>query len=298
MKSFSIKDLERLSGIKAHTIRIWEIRYRLFTPQRTNGNTRLYGFNDLQRLLTITLLLSKGKRISDLAGLTLHEIENITHSLTAEEDRMRMAVHHLILYKYSSDIDKFEDILDGCVLYWGIDATIEKIILPFLEKVRLLSYNDKSCETHFAVTAVRRKIILGIEKAKASSFNQQSALLFLAEGEHYDLMLLYMAYQLKQMGVRVLYLGTNVPSESLKQMIAVKKPDFLFTYIPQRQKPKLDELVSFLTHELPETILFIGTSERGQEQQGMANVKFLSVQETVAALSGDINAYLVNSERK
>jgi DNA-binding transcriptional MerR regulator len=285
MGYFSIKDLERFSGIKAHTIRIWEQRYHLLAPQRTEGNTRLYSLEQVHHLLDIALLTNKGNRISALVEITPTERERKIQSLGTEEDKLRIAIHYLIIYKYAGDIEKFEDILDSCVLNWGIDTTIQKVIIPFMEKAELLSYSDKSCETHFAVTAIRRKIILGIEQTRPALLQQQSALLFLAEGEHYDLILLYAAFLLKREGIRILYLGTNVSLENLKKVIVTKAPQLLINYVPQRQKFKLHGLVAFMAQYQPGVKLHVATCDTVLVHQNIANVQFLHFKDVATVVN-------------
>lgn len=274
MKRFSIRELEWLSGIKAHTIRIWEKRYQAFLPQRSSGQTRSYSLADVQRLLSMALLLKKGYKISSLSDLPALQLEQRLQLLVDDEDKQERALNHLIFYMYS-DIEKFEDVLDGAVLCWGIETTIEKLILPFLEKVELFSYKDKSCETHFVVTAIRKKIILGIEKINTISITQKTALLFLPEQEHYDLILLYMAFLLKQKGIRVLYLGTNISTANLQRITELKKPDFFYTYIPQGQKFKLSVFASFLEKKYSDAVLFAATYNQASFKEQLENVEFL-----------------------
>jgi DNA-binding transcriptional MerR regulator len=285
MKQFSINHLEQFSGIKAHTIRMWEQRYELFTPHRTEGNTRLYSFDDLQKLLNISVLLNSGKRISQLAILSKEDIERQLHSLGSCEDSYKMAINHLILYKHTLEVEKFEDVLDSCVLQWDIDVTLEKIIFPLLQRTALLAYPDRTCETHFAITAIRRKIILGIEKTRVNEFSQQIALLFLPEGEHYDLMLLYMAYVLKRKGIRVLYLGTNVPVENLKQLITQKQLNGLYTFIPQKHSFKLSCLIPFLEQQPIPPQLTVVTCEPEHLHHAMDNVKFVCYKDFIFTMT-------------
>src|SRR5688572_11381681 len=231
-KLFSITDLERFTGIKAHTIRIWELRYKVLSPVRSAGNVRHYTLSDVDRILKLSLLQKSGFKISALVHLNPAEIDLRLQTMMEEQCMQIRAINHLIFYMYS-DFEKFEEVLDSCVLCWGIDATIEKIIFPFLEKIELLSYKDKSYETHFVVTAIRKKLIVGIEKEKNNSDSMHSAVLFLQKGEHYDLLLLYMTYLLKKKGVRLLYLGTDISISNLIRIISAKKPDILYTYIPR-----------------------------------------------------------------
>jgi DNA-binding transcriptional MerR regulator len=271
---FSIKEMEHFSGIKAHTIRIWELRHGLFKPQRSNTNIRSYSLQDLRHLLNITLLLNNGYRISKIALADKSEIEEQAYSLAGDENRQCLAINHLVFYMYT-DIEKFEDTLDSCVLCWGIDTTIKKIILPFMEKVELLSYKDKSFEAHFVVTALRKKLIVGIEKEKTTPAAQQTALLFLAQGEHYDLFLLYITYILKKKGVRILYLGTDISVQSLKYILELKKPDMLYTYVPQKAKFRLADFAIYLQKKIPAIVFNVVTCEPIQVGESVSNLNFL-----------------------
>ncbi|MEO8584463.1 MAG: MerR family transcriptional regulator, partial [Flavitalea sp.] len=242
MKKFSISQLENLSGIKAHTIRIWENRFSLLTPNRSAGNTRYYGVGDLKRLMNIAFLNRKGLKISSIASMQEPEIEEKMIVFATDSDRPMMEVNKLVVAMFAGDTEEFEFILDKYLLDYGINATLKEVVIPFLERINLLSYKDTSSEVHFAVNAVRRKIILGIEKPSPLAHSKKTALLFLPEGEHYDLLLLYMNYLLKSEGVKVLYLGTNISIENICKVSDNKKPDFLVVYVTPKKKFEVEEL--------------------------------------------------------
>ncbi|MBD0280064.1 MAG: MerR family transcriptional regulator [Bacteroidota bacterium] len=151
MKSFSIRELETFSGVKAHAIRIWEKRYAVLKPHRSNGNFRHYTLEEVMLMLDIALLTKNGFTISQVAGMEADVLRHEVYSLICREAKQTRAVNELIICMFSGNIEAFETILDGCVLCWGIDTTIQQVIIPFLEKVNLLSYSDSSSETHFAV---------------------------------------------------------------------------------------------------------------------------------------------------
>lgn len=286
MKNFSIRELEAFSQIKAHTIRIWEKRFTLFQPQRNKGNYRFYTLEEVIRLLHIALLNKNGFKISGLAKMDLAALEQKTASLTSEEDRKIKAVHNLIVCMFSSNIEEFESVLDYCVFNFGVDATLQDIIIPFLEKVNLVSYRDSSYETHFVVTAIRKKIILSIEKTGPSVCNEKAALLFLPRGEHYDLLLLYMNYIIKNSGLTVLYLGTNISEENLKAIAEAKKPDFFYTYISPEQHFNLHVFADYLNVHLPQAKLFVAQSEtKPKPDQNIKNVIFFHFKEVEKTLS-------------
>jgi DNA-binding transcriptional MerR regulator len=234
MKRFSIKELERYSGIKAHTIRAWELRHNVFSPERTLANKRHYSIEDVQLLLDMSLLLKSGFRVSQVIKLSSQELSFRTKDLLTEEARQEKIICGLIIAMHTNDIDGFESELDACVSEKGIDLTIKNILIPFLEKVDVLSYRNKSYEAHLVVTAVRKKLILGIERLQHSAPYKATALLFLPKEEHYDLILLYMTYIMKQIGLKILYLGTDISADNLQQVVQLKRPDCVFTYLPAK----------------------------------------------------------------
>jgi DNA-binding transcriptional MerR regulator len=262
MRNLTIKDLENFSGIKAHTIRMWEQRYHLLTPLRTDTNFRYYSLEDLKRLLQIALLNEFGFKISALAKMSRAEIEKQISFSTIDRSRQMQSVHHLLISMINNDLEEFEAILDNSLLCWQEEITINKVILPFLERAGIMSYQQKTNEVHMAVTAVRKKLILGIERANPGFKVNKTALLFLQEGEHYDLVLLYMTLMLKKIGIKVLYLGTNISLNNLKMFVREKTPDFLFTYLPPKQILKLGDLPEYIHQMLPHSSLIIGVSDK------------------------------------
>lgn len=284
MKSFSIRNLEHLSGIKTHTIRMWEKRYHLFLPQRNTGNFRYYSFDQLKHLLDIVLLVKAGFKISRIAQLDQSGIKQAVDSLVQCEQRQSKAINMLILCMFCSDIEEFEATLDNCMLSWGTDKTIMQVIIPFLEKTGILSYSDNSNEVHFVVAAIRKKIILGIEKLNAHQKTAKTALLFLPQNEHYDLLLLYISYLLISSGLKVLYLGTDISIENLKMVVQSKKPDYLYTYIPQKTKFKTVDLLNCLKEYLPATKLFIAGDNNSGKAISYHNVTFIHYKDAAASL--------------
>lgn len=278
MRSFSIKELERFSDIKAHTIRTWEKRYHIFNPQRTGSNIRHYSLEDVYLLLKLSLLNEYGIKISVISGLSNDELMLRIASLRSDTARQRFTVNKLIYNMFNNDTDEFETVLDDALLIWGIDTAIQNVIMPFLEKVQVLSYKDSSIEVHFIVTAIRRKLILGIEHTLFSRKGTQTALLFLPKGEHYDLMLLYMNYILKQNGLKVLYLGTNISLENLESIYKEKVPDYLFTYITSKNHFPLQEYIGVVKN-VPAVQLLIAyahTDNKMNIAPGISNIQFFN----------------------
>jgi MerR family transcriptional regulator, light-induced transcriptional regulator len=281
MKNFSIAELEQFSLIKAHTFRIWEQRYGICQPNRTPTNLRYYTIPDLSFLLDVALLNRLGTPISKLARIEKAALHQKVLQLQDDAGRQQHLINQLIIYMFSMDIEDFELTLDSAIIHWGIENTIDEIILPFLERIHLFSYKEKTgSEYHFVVTALRKKLIIAIEQATPPTSLPKSALLFLPKGEHYDLMLLYLNFKLRKAGVNVLYLGTNVSFESLRVVLQKKQPEFAVTYMGTLQEKKDDALKMYLANEadtsffvsIPQTIL--------HQQKSSQNVKYVAYKET------------------
>jgi DNA-binding transcriptional MerR regulator len=138
MNSFTIKDLENLSGIKAHTIRIWEQRYDFLKPCRTCTNIRYYSNDELKKILNVSLLNKYGFKISHINKMDGQELKEKILTLTQTEARQEKLINDLIQYMVDLDIDSFEDIIDDHIESRGIEKTIIQIIFPFLDKIGIL----------------------------------------------------------------------------------------------------------------------------------------------------------------
>lgn len=233
MRLFSIKELERISSVKAHTIRIWEKRFQLLNPVRIGNNVRCYSLADVLLLMDIDMLLRHNHKISKIALLPHEEIRFKANKIETDDGRRDRSIRNLVNCMFNNEIDDLEKELNHSVLRFGINVTIENVIMPFLEKVNLTSYKESTIEAHFVVTAVRKKIILGIEQTEDDNHPGKSVLLFLPKGEHYDLVLLYLHYVLKCNGFKVYYLGTNISAGNLSIALEKKSSDHLCCYIAE-----------------------------------------------------------------
>jgi DNA-binding transcriptional MerR regulator len=233
MNAFTIKDLENLSGIKAHTIRIWEQRYSFIKPRRTETNIRFYSSEELKIILNIALLTRYGYKISHIDKMRPEEIRDKIVTLSAQQAQQERVVNELIQYMVDLDLDKFETILDNYIMSKGIDKTITQVIFPYLERIGILWLTNhvNPAQEHLVTNIIRQKLIVGIEGAFTHVRVNKSVLLFLPEGEHHELGLLYMYYLLKIRGITTLYLGSNVPLKDVEFVATYKKPDYLYTHL-------------------------------------------------------------------
>ncbi len=233
MNSFTIKDLETLSGIKAHTIRIWEQRYALLKPQRTDTNIRYYSNDELKNLLNIALLNKYGYKISHITNMTPAQVKEKILMLSNSEAQLERVITELIQHMVDMDMDTFENILNKYIALKGIERTITQVIFPYLDRIGILWQTDhiNPAQEHLVTNIIRQKIIVGIENVVPFLGSQKSVLLFLPESEHHELGLLYVHYIMKSRGIKTVYLGANVPIKDLPQVITIKKPDYLYTHI-------------------------------------------------------------------
>ena len=233
MNAFTIKDLENLSGIKAHTIRIWEQRYNFLKPQRTDTNIRYYSSDELKTVLNIALLNKYGFKISHIDRMQPEEIKAKILSLGDAKAIQERIVNELVQEMVDLNIEKLEKILANYISLRGIEKTVIHIIFPFLEKIGLLwvTGHINPAQEHLVTNVIRQKLIVAIETAITHLKVDKTVLLFLPEGEHHELGLLFMYYMLKNRGIQTIYLGANVPVKDVAYVVRLKKPDIVFTHL-------------------------------------------------------------------
>lgn len=244
---YSIKDLEKLTGIKAHTIRIWEKRYQLINPERTNTNIRFYSDNDLKKLLNISILNRYGIKISNIVNMSNAEInEKIMELLESAHDH-ESQIEQLILSMIELDESRFDKVLSSSVIKLGFVETVTQILYPFFEKVGILWQIGTiyPAQEHFVSVLVRQKLIIAIDGLSGSAKpGAKTFLMFLPSNELHELGLLFYSYLVRKSGFKVLYLGQSVPFEDLLEVNHKHQIDYLFTAIttPLTQKKYTDYL--------------------------------------------------------
>lgn len=233
MDAFTIKDLENLTGIKAHTIRIWEQRYGFLNPQRTETNIRYYSNTELKTVLNIALLNKYGYKISHIDRMSPLEMKDKILSLSQAQAQQERVVNDLIHCMVDLRMEDFEAVLDNYIMGKGVERTITQIIFPFLERIGILWLTNhvNPAQEHLVTNIIRQKLIIGIEGVNSHVSLNKSTLLFLPEGEHHELGLLFMYFLLKSRGVKVMYLGANVPLKDVEYVVNLKKPDFLYSHL-------------------------------------------------------------------
>ena len=226
MKVFTIAQLEQFSGIKAHTIRIWEQRYNALQPSRSEGNTRYYDNNQLRRLLNIVSLLEFNYKPSKLCVMSDEQLFELIDkhllSFQSEDEQHEFFIAQLIAAGTEYDEVSFHSIYESALKEKGLKLTYEKIIYPLLVRVGYMWSQDSLAATqeHFISNILKQKIFSSLEQVDISVVNSDKAwLLFLPENEFHELGLLIASYLLRIAGNKVYYLGSNVPVEALKNTL-------------------------------------------------------------------------------
>ena len=233
MNAFTIKDLENLTGIKAHTIRIWEQRYNFLKPQRTDTNIRYYSNNELKKILNIALLNRYGFKISHIGKMSDDDIHVKILGINNSEAQQERIINELIQKMIDLELVSFELIIDEHIRVKGIEKTILKIIFPLMERIGVLwvTGHVNPAQEHLVSNIIRQKLIVGTQAISNLIPTKKTALLFLPEGEFHELGLLFIQFLLKNQGIGVLYLGTNMPLEDVDYLVEHKSPDFIYTHL-------------------------------------------------------------------
>lgn len=274
MEQYTLNDLERLTGIKADTIRMWEQRFRTTNPQRTTTNRKWYTGEDLRKLINIAVLKSSGIRISDIAAMTLDELETRSAELSKDNFSPDMLTSSLIIAMTKFDEAAVNQILLRSVIRNGFEKTFSSVVFPFLHKVGVLWHTGSVSvgAEHFISNIFRQRLIVALDnQIPATTSGSRKILMFLPEGEYHELGLLYYAYILRSLGHKVLYLGQSTPLSTLTGASEKWNPEILITgslsALPFEDPDKfIDELITLSPGKM---IILCGFLAAIAEKKGM-----------------------------
>ena len=232
MGEYSIKELEKLSGIKAHTIRIWEKRYRLIAPSRTATNIRLYSDNDLKKIINVAIANNAGVKISHIARLSSDELANLVNEKSGHGGKMSSPIDQLVVAMVELDEPVFDRVLTKLAQTMGFENLVTQVIYPFLEKIGILwqTGNITPAQEHFISNLVRQKMMVAIDSLPYPTATSK-AVLFLQENEYHEIGLLFHCFLVKKYNIRPIYLGQSVPYSDLRQIVKTHNPKYLITSI-------------------------------------------------------------------
>jgi len=257
MNSFTISQLQDYSGIKAHTIRVWEQRYNALTPSRSEGNTRSYDGHQLRRLLNIVSLMPFYK-VSKLCGLEdkdLNKLLDIHFRQASETDETILFVSQIVSTAFDFDEAKFEKLFANSILRIGLKETYINVLYPALKRLGLLWAKDAvaPAHEHFIVNLIRQKILATVDALPPADTSKESWLLFLPEDEFHELGLLIAFFLIRLSGRKVYYIGANVPISSLPKTLEAIAPNKVLSFMVGKKDKscaieKLEKLSELCRH--------------------------------------------------
>jgi DNA-binding transcriptional MerR regulator len=280
VSNYSIKDLEHLSGIKAHTLRIWEQRYNFIEPKRTDTNIRYYSDGDLKLILNISTLKENGYKISKIANMSESEMNTEVIKIAETNLRFPDQINALTLSMIDMDEDRFEKILSNNIIKYGFEKTMINIIYPFLSKIGMLWQTGSilPAQEHFISNLIRQKMTVAIDGQYVTEAESKGKwLLYLPEGELHELSLMFATFLLRSRKYKVLYLGQNLPKEDLYAVKEIQNPDFVLTICTAApRKSEIQEYIDEVSDLFNSSTIFVGGYQViGQDIKRKKNVEFL-----------------------
>jgi MerR family transcriptional regulator, light-induced transcriptional regulator len=277
MASYSIKNLEELSGIKAHTIRIWEKRYGIIIPERTTTNIRLYSDEDLKKLLNVSILNRHGLKISHLAKLSYNDLKEKVIHVSRETSDSEIQIENMMISMLELDEWKFNKILSNSIIKIGFEDTVVNIMQPFFERIGLLwqTGSINPAQEHFVSNLFRQKLIVAIDGQEPVPGNdKETFILFLHEDEMHELGLLFYNYLLRKNGFQTIYLGQAVPFDDLLKIASIRKAGHLMTtFTTGIKENSLKDYLARLSDAFPgQTIYFTGYQAQKIKDQQASNI--------------------------
>lgn len=233
MNQFTIRDIENLCGIKAHTLRIWEQRYKLFIARRKESQHRVYDNEDLKELLRIAYLYHNGHKISKIAELSKEDIYNLIQSSPADNENYSIYIHQLLEAAIDFEKEKFEKTINCVVVRIGLEKCITEVFYPLLQRIGLLwmTNNVIPAQEHFTSHIIRKKIILATDGLDVADQTKTNTIVFGPLGEFHEIPLLVANYFFKKNGYQTAYFGTNVSIDCIRHYAGLHNADMLYTHI-------------------------------------------------------------------
>lgn len=290
MSSYSIKDLERISSMKAHTIRMWEQRYGLFEPERTETNIRSYNDDHVKKLLNVCTLLDRGMKISRIGKLSKAEITTEIDKIIQEsfqgDVHVDAIVNQALIAITTYNVSLFDELFANAVKRLGLMKTYIKILYPLLVKTGLMWVKDDllPSQEHFLSNLIRQKLFAAIDALPLPVSPDQKWILFLNEEEDHEIGLLFAHYMVRQLGKDVIYLGARVPYNDLAAVIKQCQPTHIYSFFVRNQaENQVETLLKSLATNFPKTRTCISGADK--KTKTIAEKSGITIIETIENLT-------------
>lgn len=301
MIAYSIKDLESISGVKAHTLRIWEKRYGIIQPLRTDTNIRYYKDSDLQKVLNISLLNKKGYKISKIATMSTDQVRQKVGEYTEVGQVFEDQLDTMMLSTFELDESKLNIVLDHEISSRGFEETMNEVVYPLLDKLSMMwiAGSVKSVHENFVSNIIKRKTVVEIDRLSRGELNNHiRCLIYLPENESHELSLLFLHYILVKNAAKVINLGPGTPLIDVLEGKSIFKAEYIFTIFNDSfeetpLQPYIDELSKNATDA---KILISGFQTASQNLVLPTNVSVLnsiqSVKDFISSIKTNVNKLL------
>lgn len=291
MHQFTIKDIENLTGIKAHTLRVWEKRYGIGTEKRKDSLHRLYDNEDLKLMLRVSFLYHHGYKISQIAEMDETEMNDHTIGIQQEGNQASF-INQLVESSLDFDQARFEKLLQTVILHAGLERAMVEVIFPFMQKIGLLWLTGHAipAQEHFSSNLIQKKIILAIDGIEVPvKRSDRKVLLFAPAGEMHEIPLLFMHYLMKKRGIPVVFFGRNVDIDTLLIYQRAFQPTHLFCHVlTNLTSLSAQEVGEQLAQHFPQTqVVLSGPAFKDIEAQGK-NVRILRSLDNMLTFSKEV----------
>lgn len=289
MNKFSIRDIENLTRIKAHTLRIWEQRYALFRPKRLESQHRYYDAEDLKVLLRISHLYHSGYKISHIAAMDSDRLRNLALEKRSDSDNQSVYQNQLIESSIDFDTRSFETALQRAIAEHGFEGAMLNVVFPFMQKIGLLWLTGHviPAQEHFASTLIMRQLLLHIDRLeKPANTSSRRILLFTPPGEMHEIPLLLMQYILKKNGHQTVYAGAGLGESALARFCYKESvTEIFFLLITNLTRYCMIDYLKHLQAALPGKPIYFNSHEEPEKPRLPANTCYLQNREAILAFA-------------
>jgi DNA-binding transcriptional MerR regulator len=294
MNKFSIKDIETITGIKSHTIRIWEQRYNFLDTKRTDTNIRFYSDDDLRLLLNVATLNDHGYKISEIAKMSTEEMSIKVQEIAHNESSYSIYIKSLTSHALNFNEKLFKKELSNCIKKIGLEQAVLQVIYPFLQNIGVLWQTGmmNPAQEHFASSLIKQRLIVAIDSLKVQELESpKKFLLFLPDGEFHEIALLFAYYIIKCHGHEVLYLGQSLTINYVKDVFTSYEPDYIFSVLTNSMQEEEAEKMLNLFESNFQNNQVILAGGRIQEMHSIKpkNIVFLSEVPNLLSFLNELN---------
>jgi DNA-binding transcriptional MerR regulator len=296
MQKFTIRDIENMCGIKAHTLRIWEQRYDFFKPKRKQSKHRIYDNEDLKQLLRVAFLYHQGWKVSKIAVLSQEEILETVRLLEKQTVEQKSFILTLLEAAIAFDEKSFNDTLNDCIIKFGLEDAVLNICFPLMNRMGMLwmTNNIIPAQEHFSSYLIQHKIIAETQKLPVGEKSNPVILLFTPDGEHHELPLLFINYLLRSNRVHTVYIGTNIKFEHVKLLLQqdLSIQMIYFHSITHFSKYDIDDYLELLCTHFPEKKVIASGTSIQPATRTFLNLRLLKSDESIKKFVKNVTAIL------